>query len=192
MNVLDVFITVVFLLILMIPGFILIKTKMLDENAEKALSTLVLYVCQPALMLMAFQKKPYSPDLAVNMLIVAGLSLLIHSVMIAFMMLVFRNKNKDAKINCLKFASVFGNCGYMGLPFLQSLFSGNQYEAEVLIYGGVVIMIFNLLTWSIGVFMITGNKNDISVKKVLLHPVILAMFAGFIALIGAGKPLADL
>lgn len=191
MNVLDVFITVVFLLILMIPGFILIKTKMLDENAEKALSTLVLYVCQPALMLMAFQKKPYSPDLAVNMLIVAGLSLLIHSVMIAFMMLVFRNKNKDAKINCLKFASVFGNCGYMGLPFLQSLFSGNQYEAEVLIYGGVVIMIFNLLTWSIGVFMMTGDKKQINIKNALLNPTVIALLIGILLFFTVQTPLKD-
>ena len=162
----DVLITVVFLLILMVPGYILVKCKMLSDSVQGGFSTMVLYVCQPALMLMAFQKKPYSPDLAIDMLIVAGLSLLIHGAMIAFMMLAFRNKDKSAKINCLRFASVFGNCGYMGLPFLQSLFGDNA--AEVLIFGGVVIVIFNILTWSVGVFMMTGDKKQINIKNMLL------------------------
>ena len=56
----DVLITVVFLLILMVPGYILVKCKMLNESVQGGFSTMVLYVCQPALMLMAFQKKPYS------------------------------------------------------------------------------------------------------------------------------------
>jgi predicted permease len=130
----DVLITVVFLLILMVPGYILVKCKMLNESVQGGFSTMVLYVCQPALMLMAFQKKPYSSDLALDMLIVAGLALLIHGIMIAFMVLAFRNKSKSAKINCLRFASVFGNCGYMGLPFLQMLFSNaGNFQSEILI-----------------------------------------------------------
>lgn len=191
MSFLDVFITVVFLLILMIPGYILVKTKMLNEKAESALSTIVLYVCQPALMIMAFQKKPFSSELAVNMIIVAGLALLIHIVMILFMILVFRNKSKSAKINCLRFASVFGNCGYMGLPFLQSLFSGNAFEAEVLIYGGVVIMIFNLLTWSVGVFMMTGDRKQINLKNALLNPTVIALIIGLLLFFIVKIPLKD-
>ena len=193
MNFIDVLITVVFLLILMVPGFILVKCNMLSDSVQSGFSTMVLYVCQPALMLMAFQKKPYSPDLAVNMLIVAGLALLIHGVMIAFMMLAFRNKQKSAKINCLRFASVFGNCGYMGLPFLQSLFSFNtSYLAEVLIYGGVVIVIFNILTWSVGVFMMTGDKKQINIKNMLVNPTVISLLIAVLMFFTIQKPLVDL
>ncbi len=186
----DVLITVVFLLILMVPGFILVKCKMLNESVQGGFSTMVLYVCQPALMLMAFQKKPYSPDLALDMLIVAGLALLIHAIMIAFMVLVFRNKSKSAKINCLRFASVFGNCGYMGLPFLQSLFGDSA--AEVLIFGGVVIVIFNILTWSVGVFMMTGDKKQINIKNMLLNPTVISLLIAVIMFFTIQKPLVDL
>ena len=193
MNFIDVLITVVFLLILMVPGFILVKCNMLSDSVQSGFSTMVLYVCQPALMLMAFQKKPYSPDLAVNMLIVAGLALLIHGVMIAFMMLAFRNKQKSAKINCLRFASVFGNCGYMGLPFLQSLFSFNtSYLAEVLIYGGVVIVIFNILTWSVGVFMMTGDRKQINIKNMLVNPTVISLLIAVLMFFTIQKPLVDL
>ena len=185
----DVLITVVFLLILMVPGFILVKCKMLNESVQGGFSTMVLYVCQPALMLMAFQKKPYSPDLALDMLIVAGLALLIHGIMIAFMVLAFRNKSKSAKINCLRFASVFGNCGYMGLPFLQSLFGDSA--AEVLIFGGVVIVIFNILTWSVGVFMMTGDKKQINIKNMLLNPTVISLLIAVLMFFTIQKPLVD-
>ena len=206
MNFLDVLITVVFLLILMIPGFILVKCNMISDSVQNGFSTMVLYVCQPALMLMAFQNKEYSSELAVNMLIVAGLALLIHAVMIAFMMLVFKNKTNgkekdggsdeqtkahNAKINCLRFASVFGNCGYMGLPFLQSLFTGS-YANEVLIYGGVVITIFNILTWSVGVFMMTGDKKQINIKNMLLNPTVISLLIAILMFFIIQKPLVDI
>ena len=191
MNFIDVLLTVVFLLILMVPGFILVKCKMINDSVQSGFSTMVLYVCQPALMLMAFQNKEYSSELALNMLIVAGLALLIHGVMIAFMMLVFRNKDKSAKINCLRFASVFGNCGYMGLPFLQSLFTGT-YANEVLIYGGVVITIFNILTWSVGVFMMTGDKKQINIKNMLLNPTVLSLLVAVIMFFTIQKPLVEI
>lgn len=190
MNFIDVLITVAFLLVLMVPGFILVKCKMLNDSVQGGFSTMVLYVCQPALMLMAFQNKEYSPELASNMLIVAGLALLLHGVMIAFMMLAFRNKSKSAKINCLRFASVFGNCGYMGLPFLQSLFEYNPaYLAEVLIYGGVVIVIFNILTWSVGVFMMTGDKKQINIKNMLVNPTVISLIIAVLMFFTIQKPL---
>lgn len=194
MNFLDVLITVAFLLILMVPGYILVKSKMIDDSIQNGFSTMVLYVCQPALMLMAFQNKEYSSELAVNMLIVAGLALVIHGVMIAFMMLVFKNKDNNAKINCLRFASVFGNCGYMGLPFLQSLFTGASaaYQNEVLIYGGVVIVIFNILTWSIGVFMMTGDKKQINIKNMLLNPTVISLLIAILMFFIIQKPLVDI
>lgn len=191
MNFIDVLLTVVFLLILMVPGFILVKCKMINDSVQNGFSTMVLYVCQPALMLMAFQNKEYSSELAVNMLIVAGLALLVHGVMIAFMMLVFKNKDKSAKINCLRFASVFGNCGYMGLPFLQSLFTGS-YANEVLIYGGVVITIFNILTWSVGVFMMTGDKKQINIKNMLLNPTVISLLIAVIMFFTIQKPLVEI
>lgn len=190
----DVLITVLFLLALGIPGFILAKIKALPEKSENVISVLVLYACQPALVFMAFQKTVFSPDLALNMLLVAGLAVVVHAVMIAFVYLVFRNKNKEAKINCMRFASVFSNCGYMGLPFLQSLFAGGsaQVQGEILIYAGVVIAVFNLFNWSIGVYMISGDKKQMSVKNALLNPTVIGLFLGLIVFFTVRTPFVNL
>ncbi|MBQ3597214.1 MAG: AEC family transporter [Clostridia bacterium] len=192
MNFLDVLITVVFLLILMIPGFILAKTKMLGENADSVFSVLVLYVCQPALVFMAFQKTEYSPRLATNLLIVFGLAMAVHLISIGLFSLIFRNKDNSKKINCLKFASIFGNCGYMGLPFLQSLFGSTGMSGEILIYGGVVIAAFNFLTWSIGVYIMTGDKKQINVQNALVNPTVIALILGIVIFFVAKVPLVNL
>lgn len=188
----DVLITVFFLLILMLPGFILAKTKMLNENADSVMSVLVLYVCQPALVFMAFQKTDFSPRLATNMLIVFGLAMAVHLISILIFSLIFRNKENSKKINCLKFASVFGNCGYMGLPFLQSLFGATTMSGEVLIYGGVVISAFNFLTWSLGVYIMTGDKKQINVKNALINPTVIALILGILVFFIAKVQLVNI
>ena len=61
----QVLITIIFLVIFIIPGFILAKTGLIGEKADAAFSSLVLYVCQPMLIFMSFQKTEYNPNVAV-------------------------------------------------------------------------------------------------------------------------------
>ncbi len=188
---LSVLISVVSLVILIVPGFILSKTKILGKGADSVISALVLYGCQPALVFMSFQKE-YDSKIALNMLIVAGLALVIHLAMIGLTYLIIKNKGDTVKRNCVRFASVFGNCGYMGIPFLQTLFSGSEFLSEVIIYCAVVIAVFNMLSWSIGVFMITGDKKQISIKNAILNPTVIAIILGLIYFMTVGVPFNTL
>ena len=54
---LTVLIAVFTLVILAIPGFIIGKLKLLPQGATGIFSTFLLFVCQPALTFMSFQKK---------------------------------------------------------------------------------------------------------------------------------------
>lgn len=186
---LSVLITVLSLVVLAVPGYILAKLKLLPEKASDACSTIVLYVCQTALVFMGFQKQPYNPSIGKNMLIVFGLATAMHIIMIAVMYVCFRNKSKQAKQNVVRYAGVFSNCGYMGMPFLQALFPNS---GEILIYCAVVIAVFNIFNWTIGVYMMSGNKKDISAKKVLLNPVIISVILGFVVFMVAKVPIVDL
>lgn len=190
---LDVLITVLSLVILIVPGYLLAKTGILGEKADAVLSSLVLYGCQPMLCFMSFQNTAYSPAIATNMLIVAGLAILIHAIMIGLVFLIIPSKDNNKKLNCLRFASVFSNCGYMGFPFLQSLFGGDPATAsEILVYGGIVIAIFNVLTWSVGVFMMSGDKKDMSIKNAVLNPVVIAIIIGLILFFTVQQPISNL
>ena len=187
----DVLITVIFLLALALPGFIFAKLKMLPAKTAEAISTIVLYCCQSVLVITSFQKRTYDPAIGLNMLYVALLATAVHMIMFIILKLVFIKKSADTKIKVVKYAGVFSNCGFMGFPFLQSLFSG-EMQAEVMIYGAVIIAVFNLLNWTFGVYIMTGDKKQVSPKKILLNPVIISLVIGFLLFIVVQKPLVEL
>ena len=187
---LDVLISCVALLILAIPGYILVKTKMLGDNAEKAFSTYVLYVAQTFMMFMCFQEYSYTPEIGKNMLIVGGLSFIPYVVFA--LVLSFIKLKDENKTRIFRYGTIFSNVGFMGIPFLKMLFTGTPYLGEILIYASVSIMVFNILNWTLGVYLITGNKKEISLKKVALNPVIIAIVSGLLFFVILKKPIADL
>lgn len=190
MDFLKVLITVFTLVLLAVPGFILKKCRALPDNAAKTLTTVLLFAGQPLLTFMSFQKTEYRPEILTNMLIMAGLAFLVHAVMIAVVMLVFVKKGSaDKRVNVVKFASVFGNCGFMGLPFLQSMFKG-ELEGEIIIYGAVIVAVFNFLSWTVGIFLITGDKKFIKVKKAVFNPPFIALVVSLPLFIILKKPIS--
>ena len=65
------------LLIMMLPGVILKKTKLSSDGLGKGLSNLVLFIAQPALVFVAYLK-PYDPDILINALYVLLFSIVAH------------------------------------------------------------------------------------------------------------------
>ncbi|MBE5756597.1 MAG: hypothetical protein E7342_02240 [Clostridiales bacterium] len=185
----SVLITVFTLVVVAVPGFILGKMKMFNDGAKKTLSTFLLFICQPFLTFMSFQKAGYSSDIGINMLIVAGTTALAHIILIAIIEISCRKKATDQKIRVLRYASIFGNCGFMGIPFLQTLFGSS---GEILIYGAVVIAIFNLFAWTIGIYQITGDKKFISLKKAIFNPATSALIIGLIVFFSLKVPIKDI
>lgn len=189
---LTVLIAVVSLIILAVPGFLLSKTKMLSEKAESAFSTFVMYGAQPCMVLMGFQNTEFSAEIGINVLIVAGITVAIHLIMAGITCFVVRLKGDVDKKKVIRFASIFSNCGFMGFPFLQMVFAGTSHLGEVMIYGAVVVAVFNLLAWTLGVYLITGDKSFISAKKIIGNPTIIAIVLGFIFFFTIKVPFAKL
>ena len=122
---------------------------------------------------MSFQKTKYSSDIVSNLLIVAGVAILLHAIMVAIVTLVFGKKfDKDKKLRVVSFASCFGNAGFMGLPFLQMLFNTS---GEAVMYGAVFVAVFNAFTWTVGIFLLTGDKAYVKIKKAILNPPFIAL-----------------
>lgn len=172
-NFIDVLLIVLSLALLATPGIILGKLKMLPENGAKTLTTVLLFIGQPALTFMSFQKTEYNKDIVKNLLIVAGLAILLHAIMVIIVTLAFGKKfDKDKKLRVVSFASCFGNAGFMGLPFLQMLFNTS---GEAVMYGAVFVAVFNAFTWTIGIFLLTGDKTYVKLKKAVLNPPFIAL-----------------
>ena len=182
---------VLILFILIALGFALGKGKMLNDGGVKCINDIVIYVVNPCLIISAFQR-PFETALLqgfINALIGGAIA---HTVSLVLAILVFR-KQEEASRKVLRFASVFSNCGFMCFPLLQSLFSDKpELLSEIMIYGAVIIAIFNLLTWTFGVYIMTGDKKQVSFKQIVLNPVIIALVIGFLLFVVLQKPLVDI
>lgn len=187
----DVFVAVFSLVLLVIPGFILAKTKLLNEGADKVLSNVVLYCAQPLLVFTSFQKS-FESEIAVNLVIVLALALVIHLLMLGFVHLVVRNRSKEPKKDAARFASLFGNVGYLGIPFIQTLYKNLPDQMAIMVvYCSSILFVFNILNWTIGVLMFSHDKKDISPKKILLNPTIIGCIVGFLMFFVVQKPVID-
>lgn len=73
----------------------------------------------------------------------------------------------------LRFGTVFSNAGYMSLPLQQALLG-----EEGVFYGAAYVAVFNLIVWSCGVLEMSGDRKNLSVKKLVLNPGMIGLAFG--------------
>jgi predicted permease len=156
------------LALLAIPGFIAVKAKVLrEESASKVLAAMLLYICQPFVTIDAFLNTPFRAQVLKNLALVIGFTFLHMLIMLLIAKAVFYRKKESEKYGAYNFACVFGNIGYMCVPFLQML---TDYNSEIILYASGSMISFNIMAWSYGSYLFTKNKKDISIKRILLNP----------------------
>jgi len=168
----DVFIVIAVMLTLIIPGFVLRKLNFVDKSAIRPLVMVLLYVCMPFLTIKSFVLSEAEPsgELAVNMLIMFGFAFAVHIFAFLFLKPVFRSKDK-LKNGALTLCSVFSNAGFIGIPFVK-LLTGDD---TAVIYAAVFSCAFNMLIWTLGVYIITGDVKMMSPLKGILNPAVIVL-----------------
>lgn len=170
-----------------LPGFVLKKLKIIGEGGTLTLSNLLLYVCQPALAIKAFcvfSEEDWEVVSAVetvgllkNFGLTLAISVLAIGVVFALCKLVFIKAKDKKAADVYSFIAVFSNCGFFGIPFVEMFTDGNPLAVMYIMVFNVV---FNLLCWTLGVYLITGSFKEIRLKKLICNP---AIVSNFIALI---------
>lgn len=155
-----------------VPGFILVKVKMVKPAAIPAFATVLMYVCQPGLTLYSFDKADYTPRLLANMGIFFAIITAFQIAFILFFYLIWRKKFGDVKYRIGSIATVLTNCSFFGVPILEALFPTN---ANVAVYSMMYFLSMSLIGWTLVSYIITGDKKYISIKKILLNPATLSI-----------------
>ena len=75
----------------------------------------------------------------------------------------------------MRFSSVFSNNGFLGIPLAMAVFGSGSKVLMVVI---IINIITNILMYTLGIYLISGDKKTISWKKALLNPVLIAFVIG--------------
>ena len=182
---------VALLFIMMIPGILLKKCRLSTDGIGKGISNLVLYIAQPALIFLAYIR-PFNKEILINSAYVLGFSIIAHIIFSLVAMNCFK-KSPDGARRMLRFATIFSNAAFMGIPLISSVLEESYPGATV--YASIYNITFNIFLWSLGVYICTDkrdlNKNGIeddvehikhgaSPLKALYHPVTIAAAIGLV------------
>ena len=188
---------VAILFIMMVPGVLLAKLKMCSDTFGKGLSNLVLYIAQPVLIVDAYLDCTANfVDIWQDVLAVFVISLIAHAIFTAVAIPVF-DRAPVARGRMLKFATIFSNAAFMGIPLIQYIFAD---KPEMAIYASIYNISFNLFLCtrnkaedldadgdSDAIDLYIRAKREVSLSKVVFHPVTLASVIGLICLISGVK-----
>lgn len=179
-NLISVSSQVLILFILIATGFICAKKRIFTDESIKSLTGFILYIVTPCVIISSFHRE-FNSSMARKLVQCALLALGTHLINILLAHSVIRTKDADKKI-VLQYGTVFSNCGYMALP-LQNAILGS----EGVFLGASFISIFNLLTWTYGLILMSGDRKNFSAKKIIFNPGIIGILIGLIFFISPVK-----
>lgn len=163
---------VVVLFLLIGVGFVLTKLNMLKDNAVSALTDIALYVATPTVIIRAFCSMEYTPSVLADMGWSFLVSFAIHAIFIGISILVLRGKDAD-KTKVTRFAVIFSNAGFMSLPLQEALLG-----KEGVFHGAIYVAVFNIILWTWGIVLMSGDKSKISFKKFIFNPGLVGVVVG--------------
>jgi predicted permease len=164
---------VVVLMILMFLGVIIAKTKLVGDTGIKNITDLVLTFVAPCVIIKSFIRE-FDVAVLKNLLFSFLIAILAHILFIVLGFVFVHSKDKVAE-RVLRFGIIFSNCGFMSLPLQQALLGD-----EGVFYCSSYITIFQIFIWTYGVFLMSGDKKNLTAKKIVLNPGIIAFLIGFI------------
>lgn len=158
------------ILILIAVGYVVTKRGMLSERGAAEITSLLVKLVTPCLIINSFLGDNTGLKVS-EMLLSVGVSALSMFLAIGISYLVFK-KEPPERQKVLRFAVIFSNAGFMGLPLIESIVGGKG-----VIYGSFYVVVFNVICWTYGYSMMSSGAK-MNLKTVLLNPGIIGLLFG--------------
>lgn len=171
-----IFTSVLMMLAYMSMGYALCKVKKATVSHAKSLSAVLLYILNPAMLINSFLQLEYSHENLIKLGKYFIATLVVQLLFLGVLFLLFHRKYDDAKYRILSAGGVLGNVGFMGMPLIASIYPD---DPMVLCYSSINVTSMNLIVFTIGVYLITNNKEYVKLKNAILNPTSLAVIAAF-------------
>ena len=161
---------ILMMFLLMICGLALYRIRMISARGASQMADVVIYVSTPALTVQSMMI-PFDPGIIFDAVFCFVVTLALLVATIAFAHLVFRKKESGLS----RYGVVFSNCGFIGIPLVRSIL-GPEY-----VFGLTVCnLAFTILVWTYGVVEISGDRSQVSVKRIIMNPAIVSLVVGLV------------
>ena len=171
-------------------GYILVKKNLLSHEGLDALSRLVIQIIFPALIF-AQMLKNFSFNLYPNWWIfpLMSLAITVMGLIVGWGLL----KLSGLKTHKLEFLSLVGfqNSGYLPLAIVAAIFTGQQAN-DIFIFIFLFLLGFDLVAWSLGIYMLTYEKQiKFKLSSLFSPPVIANLISLVLIALGLNKFIPD-
>lgn len=155
--------------IYLLIGYFLFRKKLVSTQGSADIGRMLLYVVMPTAIL-----KSYLVDFSAEKL--EGLAVSFILAILSLLLAIFIARiffKKDAGIE--RFGVAFSNAGFIGIPLVQMTLG-----EEAVFYVASFVALLNILQWTYGVLVITGDKSAVSFAKIRTNPIVLSFLAGIL------------
>ncbi len=169
---------VILFVALAIPGWILIKAKILTEAQSGALSKLLMYVGMPFLILSSTMSSITFSASTVTLILVSAVVGILCNLFMVLLSGPLTAGEKDQKVRgMMRFSASLSNNGFLGIPLAIAVFGADSPVMPILIVLNIITII---ILYTVGIYLVSGDKGSMNLKKALLNPVLIAFFFGIV------------
>ena len=150
------------LFLIMMVGFVCRKVGIINDEASKCLSGIVVNVANPALILSSTINKE-SAIAGKELALTVVLAIAIYGILLGLAEVLPRLlRVSKTDFGVYKAMTVFSNIGFMGFPLLVAM-----YGSESLLYASIFLIPYNVLiyTYGVGAMQIAEDKPEKGVSK---------------------------
>ena len=149
---------------LMAVGFLCNKRRLLDETAVKGMTELLVLVVTPCIIVHSFLQQTFAPSLLGDLgwALAASAFAQVAGTVLA---VIFLRGGDPRREGVMRFAVVFSNAGFMGIPLENALLG-----ADGVFFGAMYVVVFNLTCWSLGVAMMCRGAGGAGWRSLLVNP----------------------
>ena len=150
-------------------GIFLYKRGVVDDHTSQRMSTIVMDVCNPALILASLLSGNVTAthhDLIVA--IVLGASFYIGLVILGFIFPKLIRGGEDSRF--YNMMTVYTNVGFIGIPVARAILPENA-----ILYVIICNVMYSLLFYTHGIIVMSNGKEKLSLKKILSPGTIMAV-----------------
>lgn len=158
------------ILVVILVGYLVTRRRMLTERGASEVTTLLIKLVTPCVIINSFLDSADRLG-AYELLMAVALPVLWMGIALGLSLLCFR-KEPEERQKVLRFATLFSNTGFMGIPLVQGIVGDTG-----VIYASFGVVVFNILCWTYGYSMMSGGAK-MNLKTLLLNPGVIGLAFG--------------